>query len=297
MVVEPRTIPKMLKQRIVTALVLLIAFICASTLLSPFAFSLVIAVVVFIAAWEWVAFIGLGDSQSKWGYLISIALLLAGCFPLLGVTPTALKIFSDRVVSLSVLGLVFWVCAAFIVIDFPKRQALWNKESKIAAMGIFTLLPTWAGVVQLKYFEPSGFLVLSLVILVAAVDVGAYFAGVNFGKTKLAEQLSPNKTWEGVWGGVGLCLVAVGIFSWLVHSYFIQLGLLEFLLLVVMAGLMSFFSVIGDLLESMLKRNRDIKDSGKILPGHGGVLDRVDGLLAATPLFVLSMTFILLEVL
>jgi len=286
----------MLMQRIITAIILLIVFAGACVLLPPFPFAILIAVVLLVGAWEWVAFIGLETLASKLGYLASLVILLAASSVFLGVQPDATSLYVDRVVVVSTLGLLFWVCAAFLVIDYPVRKALWNKESKIAAMGVFALLPTWVGVVQLKYFEPSGALVLGLVILVAAVDVGAYFAGKTLGKTKLSVELSPNKTWEGVWGGVALSLIAMLGFAWILSTYFYRLGLVEFCILAVTSLVLAFFSVTGDLLESMLKRNQQLKDSGKILPGHGGILDRVDGLVAATPIFVLAMTYVLIGV-
>jgi phosphatidate cytidylyltransferase len=286
----------MLLKRIITAVILLLALALACAFMSPFSFSLLMAIVVLIAGWEWVAFIGVDTWGSKLGYLTSLSVLLAASGGFLGVSPSNLNLQIDRVFMLSTLGVIFWIGAAILVIDYPALKSQWNKESKIAIMGIFALLPTWVGVVQLKYLEPSGVLVLGLVILVAAVDVGAYFSGKLFGRTKLSVALSPNKTWEGVWGGVALSLFAMLIFAWVLHNYFYQLGIFQFIVLAVTSLVIAFFSVTGDLLESMLKRNRKIKDSGKILPGHGGILDRIDGLIAATPVFVLAITYVLMSV-
>lgn len=286
---------EMLKQRIVTAIILLIGLIAASTLMSPFSFSILAGVIVLLAGWEWGGFIGLENLTTKISYLISLILMMVGCFFLLELTPQAEALRLDRAITLSVMGLIYWMCAAFLVLNYPAQNKLWNNESKIATMGIFSLLPTWVGVTQLKYLEPDGILVLALIILVAAVDVGAYFTGMNLGKTKLAPELSPNKTWEGVWGGFGLCVVATLIFATALNYSLFSVGLIEIIALIFMSLLVTFFSVTGDLVESMLKRNRQIKDSGKILPGHGGVLDRVDGLLAATPVFVLVMTYLVLS--
>ena len=146
---------------------------------------------------------------------------------------------------------------------------------------------------QIKYLNPQGFLLLGMVVVVAAADIGAYFVGKRFGKNRLAPSLSPNKTWEGVLGGFAACLLVGILLIWLLHSYLITLSNVQILILVLLSLVVTLFDVIGDLLESMLKRNRDLKDSGKILPGHGGILDRVDGLLAVTPIFVL--TFLIIE--
>lgn len=284
----------MLKKRIATAIVLLVGLVAASTLLSPFIFSLFTAVVVLLAAWEWGAFIGLENRTTKVAYIISILLLLGGCFFLLELGPTTETLRQDHALTLSFLGLLYWLLATIVVLDYPAKNNHWNKESRIATMGIFSLLPTWIGITQLKYLEPNGMLVLMLIILVAAVDVGAFFTGMNFGKTKLAPELSPNKTWEGVWGGFALCLLVSLGFGVMLNRTLFQVGEFEMVVLVVISLLVTFFSVTGDLVESMLKRNRKIKDSGKILPGHGGVLDRIDGLIAATPVFVIGMTFLVL---
>jgi phosphatidate cytidylyltransferase len=128
--------------------------------------------------------------------------------------------------------------------------------------------------------------------LVAAADVGAYFAGTKFGRTKLAPALSPSKSWEGVWGGLALCLLVGIIMSWASNRYIEDLDAWQFAALIALALLTTYFSVVGDLLESMLKRNQELKDSGRILPGHGGLLDRVDGLIAAAPGFTLVVMFV-----
>ncbi|MFK7863933.1 MAG: phosphatidate cytidylyltransferase [Pseudohongiellaceae bacterium] len=285
----------MLKQRIATAIVLLIALIAISTLMSPFWFSLIIAAVVLIAGWEWGGFIGLENRTTKVAYLISLSFLLSCCFFLFEMSPGSDSLRYDRALTLTTMGFLYWVGSSIVVLSYPTKNKYWNSESRIATMGIFSIVPTWVGITQLKYIATDGVLVLVLIVLVAAVDVGAFFTGINFGKTKLAPALSPNKTWEGVWGGFALCLLVTIGFAYFLDQTLVAVGLFEIAVLAVMCFLLTFFSVIGDLLESMLKRNRQIKDSGKILPGHGGVLDRIDGLIAATPIFVLFMTYFLVS--
>ncbi len=283
----------MLKQRIITAVILAIALIAASTLLSTFYFAIFVALIVLLAAWEWSGFIGLLQKKSKLAYFLSLALVLIGLFRLLNINPTGDTIDRLRVTLILGTGLLFWLLILFVLRGYPENKKRWNDESKIAGMGLFALIPTWVGLVQLKYLEANGYLVLSLVVLVAAVDIGAYFAGVNFGRRKLAPSLSPNKTWEGVWGGFAVCLILGLGLSWLMHAYLLNLAGWQFLLCLLLVFCITFFSVIGDLLESMLKRYRSIKDSGNLLPGHGGILDRVDGLMAATPAFALIIMLIL----
>ena len=283
----------MLKQRVITAILLLLAFIAATTLLPSFYFSLFVAIIVLVASWEWAGLVSPEEESAKLPYLASVAIMLIGSFFLLGVSPDAQVIDQFRASMVLLLGLLFWVISLFLLMGYPENRTLWNDESKIALMGVLVLVPTFVGIVSLKYLMPSGYLVLALVILVAAVDVGAYFVGVNFGSRKLAEKLSPKKSWEGVWGGVALCLLVAAAFIWGMHTYLFVLSGLQMLSLMLLSVGVAFFSVVGDLIESMLKRNRGVKDSGAVLPGHGGVLDRVDGLVAATPLFVLAMMLVL----
>lgn len=283
----------MLKQRVITAVILLLALIAATTQLPSFYFSIFIAAIILQAAWEWAGLISPNGDAPKLPFVASVALMLLGSFFLLGIAPDAIVIDSLRVSFVLLLGLLFWLLSLFLLSGYPDNSRLWNNESKIALMGLLVLVPTFVGVVALKYLMPSGHLVLALVILVAAVDVGAYFVGVNFGSRKLAAKLSPKKSWEGVWGGMALCLVVSAAFIWYLHNYLMPLSRVEMFTLLLLSVGVTFFSVVGDLIESMLKRNSGVKDSGAVLPGHGGVLDRVDGLVAATPLFVLVMLIVL----
>lgn len=284
---------KSLKQRVITAVLLLLALIAATTQLNSFNFSLFIAVIILAAAWEWAGLISTNADAPKLPYVVSVAAMLLGCCFLFGITPDATTIDSLRVSLVLLLGLLFWLLSLFLLAGYPDNSDLWNNESKIALMGLLVLLPTFAGIVTLKYLMPSGYLVLALIILVAAVDVGAYFVGVNFGSRKLAAQLSPKKSWEGVWGGMAVCLLVAAAFIWCLHRYLMPLSGIQVAALLLLSVGVTFFSVVGDLIESMLKRNCGVKDSGAVLPGHGGILDRVDGLVAATPLFVLVMTLVL----
>ena len=283
----------MLKQRIITAVFLLLALIAATTQLSSFYFAILAALLVLVASWEWAGFIGLSQRISKIPYLLTLTAMIFGLFLLLGLSPGAEEIDYLRVAVILGLGLLFWLLSLVMLIGYPQNRQQWNDESKIACMGMFSLIPTWAGLVSLKYLLPSGYLVLALVVLVAAVDIGAYFVGVHFGSRKLAPNLSPKKSWEGVWGGMAACLLVGAGLSWSMHVYLFSLSVLQFVLLLAFTLLLTFLTVIGDLVESMLKRNQDIKDSGVLLPGHGGLLDRIDGLMAATPAFALLMMTVL----
>jgi len=269
------------------------ALIVISTLFSPFLFSLFVALIVLLAAWEWAAFLGLASGTVRMPYVLSIASMIVVMALWLGVLPGAESIDGVRVAALQALGLLFWGFAILMLRGYPEHSSAWNKRSTIAFMGLCALLPTWAGIVQLKYLMPEGYMALVLIVMVASVDVGAFFVGTFFGHTKLAPQLSPKKSWEGVWGGLGTCLVLGVSFIFLLDRYLMPLDAVQLVILLALSFCVTFFGVVGDLLESMLKRNCDIKDSGAILPGHGGLLDRVDSLMAVTPIFVLTVLFVL----
>lgn len=283
----------MLKQRIVTAIILVIALIAITTIFSPFYYALLLTPVVLVAAWEWGGFIGLDSREARTSYCVTIALMLAGLFFLLGIRPTATELDATRVVTLLLLGLMFWSFSLVVLWGYPGNRNLWNDPSRIATMGIFSLIPTWIGLVQLKYLQTEGYYLLALIALVAAVDIGAFFVGSNFGRRKLAPDLSPKKSWEGVWGGLVACVLLGSGLIWMLHSHMLNLSATQFFILFLLTGLVTVLSVVGDLLESMLKRNQSIKDSGAILPGHGGILDRIDGLMAATPVYVLLIMLML----
>ena len=155
-----------------------------------------------------------------------------------------------------------------------------------SVIGLLILAPAWAAAVYLLSFPRGGALVVTMVVIVAAADIGAYFAGKSLGKHKMAPDVSPAKTWEGFWGGV-LAVVLVGVLLWyMLPAHNAHVGLLSVLAIALATSLAS---VVGDLSVSMVKRDSGTKDSGSILPGHGGVLDRLDSLCGAAPVFALGL--------
>ncbi|MDA0689042.1 MAG: phosphatidate cytidylyltransferase [Proteobacteria bacterium] len=284
-----------LKQRVATALVLISALAAFTIFLPPFLYAIFIGLLVMAASWEWSGLVEGANSKGRVIYLATVLLMLLGAFGVLQINPVSQQPDVLRAAMILMLGLLWWTLSFLLVKGYPGTSGLWNDNSRIAVMGLLALLPTWVGIVLLKYLDPGGMLVLGLVIMVAAVDVGAYFAGNQFGKRKLAPLLSPNKSWEGVWGGLITCLLIGFLFAWLLNRFLTPLAGWQFAVLLLLPIPVAAFAVLGDLVESMLKRNSQVKDSGQLLPGHGGLLDRVDGLLAATPLFVLTLLFVLFE--
>jgi phosphatidate cytidylyltransferase len=177
----------------------------------------------------------------------------------------------------------WWALAFLWVQSYPASAMLWGNRWARGLIGLVVLVPAWLSAVILRGQEHGAWLVLFVVALVAAADVGAYFVGKRFGKHKLAREVSPGKSWEGFFGGLGACLIlAIAV------SLLLSLPLKNSLLFCVGVLVTALASVIGDLVESMFKRHRGIKDSSHILPGHGGILDRLDSLTAALPVFTMA---------
>jgi phosphatidate cytidylyltransferase len=186
-------------------------------------------------------------------------------------------------------GIVFWLCALLLVCIYPAGKLLWANRPVLFVIALPLFLPGWLAFVYLRYQDFYAFHVLLLLALVAASDIGAYFAGRAFGKHKLAKTVSPNKTWEGFAGGLLVSCALILVIALVFISQFTPLAVQHWLKLVLAALLIAASSVVGDLFESMIKRYRDVKDSGSLLPGHGGMLDRIDGLTAAAPVYALLL--------
>jgi len=270
----------MLKVRVLTAAVLVPLTLAALFLLGPQGWATVTLVIVVLAAAEWA---DLARCPQQAWILFSAGTFLIG-FVLLflpggGFHPDA---GWPDIVPLAVCGAatLFWVFVA------PAWLAAgWRVESRLALtlLGWLVLLATWIAVVQLQARSP--WLLLALMAVVWIADTAAYFAGRALGKHRLAPSISPGKTWEGVYGG----LIATALYALLLARFAPESGYGRTVSVVAIAAWVAVIlgltglSVVGDLFESFLKRQRGVKDSGKLLPGHGGVLDRIDALLAAMP--------------
>ena len=263
----------MLKQRIITAAILLPVAIIGFFLLQGLAFALFIGVVVTLGAWEWARLAGFASQAVRVGYAVVVALLLGVLYQLPGFAPWLLA-----------LAVLWWLAATYLVLSYPQSSRLWGGAPGSLLIGLLVLLPSWQALVVLKQWELGNWLILAVMVLVWAADIGAYFSGKTFGRRKLAPQVSPGKSWEGLIGGLLTSLaitLAVGIQrGWSAR---------ELILALLGAAVVVLISVIGDLTESMFKRSAGIKDSSQLLPGHGGVMDRIDSLTAATPVFVVLL--------
>lgn len=263
----------MLKQRIITALWLAPLALVGFFALQGFAFLAFISVIVGLAGWEWAHLAGYHTQGQRIAYAVLVA-----------VTLMMLSKMSALIMPLLYLAAVWWLLALVMVLNFPKSIAFWGGNLGKRIMGLIILLPAGLGLLLLKALPQGNMLILSLMLLVWGADIGAYFFGRAFGKRKMVPRVSPGKSWAGLFGGLltSLC-ITLGLIIYL------QIPLSQLLPLLMGATLVVLFSVLGDLTESMFKRQAGIKDSSQLLPGHGGVLDRIDSLTAAAPIFALLL--------
>ena len=231
------------------------------------------AVLIALGAWEWSAFVGWRSPWARGGYVAGVALVMAG---------------GDWLVQAGIglpvvlwIALLWWVAAFLWILRYPTPV-----PPVIAAIaGLLVLVPAWLSMIALLKVPQHGpqLLLLALCIVFAA-DIGAYFVGHRFGRLKLAPRVSPGKTWEGLVGGLlfaGLVAAAGGAVVGLPIAFMAPIG----------PGIAA-LSVVGDLTESMFKRSVGLKDSGQLIPGHGGVLDRLDSVAPALPVFALAMSWL-----
>ena len=260
----------MLKQRIITAAWLAPLVLAGLFGLEGNAYALFTALIVLLASWEWSNLAGVTTSAWRAACVVAMAALMLLLWLAGG----------EGAGWLLWLGALGWLVNLYWVTHYPDKKTHWQAPSRRLAMGLWVLLPCWVG---FNVLETVGSVwLLFVLLLVWSADIGAYFAGRAWGRRKLAPSVSPGKSWEGVAGGMLATLLLA-----LVFGAWQQLGIVGSSLLVLITLIVTLASVLGDLLESMLKRHRQIKDSSQLLPGHGGVLDRIDSLTAAVPLFAL----------
>ncbi len=277
----------MLKTRVITALLLLVAFLAALFWLPPPAWAVFAGALVVPAAWEWGKLIRLPRLACG----LYVLVVAAACAALLGLVqaeprPGAVLLQPGGLRAAVYLGAsLFWM---LVVPLWLWRSWLPEARWLAALTGLLVLVPTWLALVELRDLGPALLLLLMSVAWIS--DSAAYFAGRRFGRHKLAPSISPGKTWEGVAGAVLAVSVYAALWSYAWQAYFPQVlksmrfgafGMLLFLWLLTAIG------IYGDLFESALKRRAGVKDSGTLLPGHGGVLDRIDALTSVLPVAAL----------
>lgn len=275
-------IAKLLKQRVITAVVLALLVSGGILLLPLQGLALLFSVLVLCGAWEWAGMSGLDKLAAKLFYTLCSALLIGLGAWYSGLVDGVMLEMASR--DIFGLACVWWSIALLWVMSYPASAGLWGSTLSRCVMGWLVLVPAVLALVYLRQLEGGTALIFILIALVASADIGAYFSGRAWGKAKLAPMVSPGKSWAGFWGG----LVASSIFVVLVWALWGQ-QIIALPAALAIAVCSSLASVLGDLLESMLKRHQGIKDSGSILPGHGGMMDRLDSITAAAPVFALGI--------
>lgn len=274
----------MLKQRVITALVLLLILLPALLYHSPVPFCAITLALIAAGAWEWARLNGYGPVTS-----LLVGVLCVGA----GTATWWLGMLEQPLVLLWILAGAAWVLAGAWVLW--RGVSAWSGHPRAIRLvaGLLVLWLAWLAVAQARVIGIN--FLLSILVLVWVADIFAYFAGKTFGgrfsRGKLAPSISPCKSWEGVWGGMAGVVVLAFVWRWVdtawgiaLPSLYSHLGRQGGGLLLIAVVFLAAMSVVGDLFESLVKRSAGVKDSSGLLPGHGGVLDRVDALLPTLPL-------------
>lgn len=281
----------MTRTRVLTAL-LIAPLAIAAVLLLPSPWMVALTAIMFLAAlWEWFRLAGIDDTLARGLLLLANLLMMAALvWASPGDSGGALVLF-----KLASVGGVIWWLLVMLWLKHPQFADAHGAHARVfkLAAGTLSVVPAWCALALIHAGDsapsalpwvPRGHLWLLLALMIVwAADTGAYFAGRRFGKRKLAPVISPNKTVEGMVGGVLAGVLVAVLLAPLAGATAAQMPLVA-----LVALLTAVFSVFGDLFESLLKRQAGVKDSGTLLPGHGGILDRIDGVLAALPVFAVG---------
>lgn len=260
----------MFKQRLITALILIPLVIIILLYMPPVYFFLFTTIVVLAGTWEWTCLMSITKLWQRCLYLVVMILAML-----------VFALFIPIFILLCV-TFIWWLIAATLIFIYPRGSHWWGRPILCGLIGVISLVPCWVALNYIRNENPNDgiYAILFLFILIWGADSAAYFCGKKWGTNKLVPQISPGKTKQGVYGALiytvfialltlSICHTPFAIWPW---------GVALSLITVV-------FSIVGDLLESMLKRQVGLKDSSQVLPGHGGILDRIDSLTAAAPIF------------
>ncbi len=289
----------MLLQRIITASILAFLAVLAVFQLHSEYFSLLIGLIALLAAWEWTALIGMTSLLKRGLFLVTLILPMLWMnfwTQFLEVAAQVLdwpdvRNYSGALEWLVIPPVLFWILTMILIRNTPEGVLKLEMKPRYKVLiGWLVLFSTWMFLSRLRaFYGPE--MTLFFLVLIWVADIAAYFAGKKFGKTKLSPEISPGKTVQGMYGA----LIAGGVWAAAFIGYygyrdgFVWMRVTDFILLSVLTVLISIY---GDLFFSVVKRQRGVKDSGSILPGHGGILDRIDSLIAAIPFFYAGITVI-----
>jgi phosphatidate cytidylyltransferase len=235
-------------------------------------FEIVTAIVMMLVAWEWAGLIPIRSNYNKIIYL----LLMLGFFGFIQFIQEPLYILS--------VGVLWWLVAIFLLVRYEKYESKKNRRLLHTLYGLLAIAPCWVALNTLRAEAHGPQMILLFLLMLWSTDIGAYLVGSRIGRTRIAPKLSPKKSFEGAAGGLVLMLlVAIGGIVWL------HIPVAQWVSYFLTAVALFVFSIIGDLFESLLKRKQGVKDSGKLIPGHGGIFDRLDSMLAAAPIYTFAI--------
>lgn len=261
----------MLKQRIITAVALLAVLAGVVLLLPPPGALITLTLAISLGIWEWSQFLGLKSLLWRLLYVVIVLASMVAVW-LYSFQPGALQLVLQ-------ITLAWWLVVFVWVTRFPTAIPM----AVVVLSGILVLVPAWLALSRLLVAENGVDWVVFVLLVVWATDIGAFTAGKLFGRIKLIPRVSPGKTWEGAIGGTALAAIVA-----FAGAMYFQQDPLSFVSLCVAV---SVISVLGDLIVSVFKRHNGLKDSGQIFPGHGGMLDRIDSICSAAPVFVLGLSW------
>ncbi len=261
----------MLKQRIITAVILVAVLSGVVLVLPPPAALITLTLIISLGIWEWSQFLTAKSLLWRLLYVVVVLTLIVGLW-FYSFQPGALQLVLQ-------ISLAWWLVAFVWVTRFPTAIPV----GVTVISGILVLGPAWLALSRLLVAENGLGWIVFILLLVWATDIGAFAVGKLFGRIKLIPRVSPGKTWEGAIGGVAVAAIVA-----FAGAMFFQQDLLSFVSLCLAA---SAISIVGDLIVSIFKRHAGLKDSGEIFPGHGGMLDRIDSICSAAPVFVLGLSW------
>ena len=261
-------------------------FLTAIAYLPVWGLGLFFGILIGLGAWEWSNLAGWQQPAARVIYVLVVLAALFAVYRLCRLGDLPLR---EQVQPLLGLACLWWSFALLWITGYPDSAVLWRNVLMRSAMGLLTLVPAWLAAIYLLSLPSGSILLVVMVAVVAAADIGAYFSGRRFGKHKLAALVSPAKTWEGFWGGVTAVMLLAVLLWYFLPERDVPLSLAAVVGVTVTTALAS---VVGDLTVSMVKRESGVKDSGSLLPGHGGVLDRLDSLCGAAPVFALGLLLV-----
>jgi phosphatidate cytidylyltransferase len=269
----------MLKQRIITAVILVPLFLAFLFYTTPRGFYFISALIALGGAWEWTNLMGIHTLLGRFAYLtLMILIFVWASFISLN--------------TIFIIAFIWWIIAIVFIFMYPRASRWWGNGLYLRGlMGVFVLMPCWAALNYIRNENEGIYLLLFLFVLIWGADSIAYFVGKKWGKTKLIPLVSPGKSIQGMWGALISSIVIASLILW-----WNQIPYPKWLYVIALSLATVVFSIVGDLFESMMKRQVGIKDSGKLLPGHGGLLDRIDSLTAAAPIFALGITVLLARI-